>query len=61
MTSRYPHPSFGFGQTSNRRSAITSTLYSSTLVEASVTFGSAALAAEVHKHNSNDPNLATHY
>ena len=33
---------------------VTSMLNSSTLLEAGVTSGSAALAAEVRKHNAND-------
>ena len=47
-------PHWDLGKPAALDLTVTSTLNSSTLLEAGVTSGSAALAAEVRKHNAND-------
>ena len=47
-------PHWDLGKPAALDLSVTSTLNSSTLMEAGVTSGSAALAAEVRKHNAND-------
>ena len=47
-------PNWDLGKPAAFDLSVTSTLHSSVLLEASVTAGSAALAAENRKHNSND-------
>ena len=47
-------PHWDLGKPAALDLAVTSMLNSSTSMEIGVTSGSAALAAEVHKHNSND-------
>ncbi|KAL5475538.1 hypothetical protein EMCRGX_G025366 [Ephydatia muelleri] len=47
-------PHWDLGKPAALDRTVTSTLNSSTLMEAGVTSGSAALAAEVHKHNANN-------
>ena len=55
MASRHPYPSSGFGQTSSSRSDChIYAKFKYNILEAGVTSGSAALAAEVCKHNAND-------
>ena len=47
-------PHWDLGKPAALDLTVTSTLNSSTLMEAGVTSGFAALVTEVHKHNSND-------